>query len=115
MKRIGWVSSAWLFCALTAVPVMNASIFGTDVPGDGVSVCSQPGVTCDSNFIGTASGVGGLLTGILQKGGSTLGLQLGSQPEFINFAGGTENVSGFHFVGPLGFNTQYASIGGNNV
>src|SRR5437868_5566794 len=45
MKRIGWVSSASLFCALTAVPVMKASIFGTDVPGDGVSVCSQPGVT----------------------------------------------------------------------
>lgn len=105
--------AAW---TLILVPAVNAAIFGTDVPGDGVSVCSQPGVVCDSNFIGTASSTpGGLLTGMLQKGGSTLGLQLGSQPEFITFAGGTESVSGFNFVGPLGFNTQYMSLGGNNV
>jgi len=95
--------------------VSHASIFGDDTPGDGVSVCSiiSP---CSSAFIGSvSSSPGGLLTGSLISGGSTLGLALGSSPEFINFTGGTENVTGFHIVGPLGFNPQYHSIAGNNV
>ncbi len=102
-------------CALLLVPAAKASIFGSDSPGDGVSVCSLTS-PCNSNFIGTvSSSPAGLLTGTLVKGGSTLGLQLGAQPEFITFSGGTETTSGFGFVGPLGFNTQYQSIGGNNV
>lgn len=116
MKSTHLVSAACLaFCVLIGASTLEASIFGTDVPGDGVSVCSLL-PTCNSDFIGTASSTpGGLLSGMLQKGGSTLGLQLGSQPEFITFAGGTESVSGFQFVGPLGFNTSYNSIAGNNV
>lgn len=116
MKRTCPLSVVCLaFCVLIGASTLEASIFGTDVPGDGVSVCLlYP--TCNSNFIGTASSSpAGLLSGTLVKGGSTLGLQLGIQPEFITFAGGTENVSGFNFVGPLGFNTQYASIAGNNI
>src|SRR5207302_9204863 len=116
MKLTNTASAAcFSFCALIGTSTLTASIFGTDVPGDGVSVCLQfP--PCNSNFIGTAtSSPGGLLSGTLQKGGSTLGLTLGSQHVFINFGGGTENVSGFNFVGPLGFNTMYNSIAGNNV
>jgi hypothetical protein len=48
----------------------------------------------------------------LHTGGSTLGLQLGSAPEFITFGGGTDMTG---VIGPLGFNPQYSSIGGNNV
>ena len=109
------IAACFAFCALIGASTLEAAIFGTDVPGDGVSVCSlYP--TCNSNFIGSVSSApGGLVSGTLVKGGSTLGLQLGTQPEFITFGGGTEGLSGFNFVGPLGFNTQYMSIAGNNV
>jgi hypothetical protein len=102
-------------CLATPALVSHASVFGDDTPGDGVSICSiiSP---CSSTFIGSASSSpGGLLTGSLNIGGSTLGLSVGSSPEFINFTGGTESVTGFQIVGPLGFNPQYHSIGGNNV
>lgn len=103
------------FCLLTPAMVSQAAVFGDDTPGDGVSVCSiiSP---CSSTFIGSvSSSPAGLLTGNLTIGGSTLGLSLGTSPEFINFTGGTESTTGFHIVGPLGFNPQYQSIGGNNV
>jgi PEP-CTERM motif len=115
MKRIHLAIAAYgAFCAMIGASTLDAAIFGTDVPGDGESTCLLL-PTCSSNFIGTASSTpGGLLSGTLQRGGSTLGLQLGSQAEFITFGGGTESLSGFNFVGPLGFNSLYALTGGNN-
>lgn len=100
-------------CIAASTATLQASVFGTDVPGDGVSSCLIEIPSCSSTFIGTASSAPpGLLSGTLHVGGSTLALQVGAVPEFIVFGGGTD-ASGD--IGPLGFNPQYTSIGGNNV
>jgi hypothetical protein len=81
------------------VTVQGWSIaFDTDIPGDGSLNC-LPAACPNANFIGTVvSSPGGLLTGSLVQGGSTLSLLLGANPVFLNFSG-ADATSTF---GPLG-------------
>ena len=86
----------------------------TDIPGDGVIPCGP-----NNNFqpvcpggVGTVSISSGTLTGVLQQGGSTLGIGLGQTPEFLTFTTTPPNPNNPpnynpQWVGPLGLNPEF--------
>jgi hypothetical protein len=91
-------------CTLPISPA-RAAVFGTDIPGDAVIQCSPAGdivaTVCPTNTVGTVSSPA-LTSGTLKSGGSTLSLNLSTQPILLTFNGQANP-----YVGILGLSSAY--------
>jgi hypothetical protein len=93
-----------------------ASVFGTDIPGDGDVSC-YPRSTCLSDFpalstwAGTVASPALVSGGNLVVGGSTLGLQIATSPVTLTFSDPPPaNPDPSVIVGPLGFNKLFNPV-----
>jgi hypothetical protein len=111
MKSI--VIVAILLCLAHTCPV-NAAVFGTDIPGDGIIQCSPGGNINSTVACPTAVGIvssPALTSGTLKASASTLGLNLSTNAILLTFSGGTTNP----YVGPLGLNPAYSPANSNDA
>jgi hypothetical protein len=111
--------TSFSLCAVVAfllVCQVFASVFGTDIPGDGNVFC-YPRSACLSNFptlstwAGTVASPALVSGGNLVVGGSTLGLQITTSTVTLTFSDpppANPDVSGI--VGPLGFNNLFNPV-----
>ncbi len=93
-----------------------ASVFGTDIPGDGDVSC-YPRSTCLSMYPALATWAGTVASpalvsgGTLVVGGSTLGLQIATSPVTLTFSDPPPaNPDPSGIVGPLGFNKLFNPV-----
>jgi hypothetical protein len=108
--------TSFSLCVVVAVLLVCqvfASVFGTDIPGDGDVSCN-PRSTCLSDFpalstwAGTVTSPALVSGGTLVVGGSTLGLQIATNPVTLTFSDPPPaNPDPSVIVGPLGFNKLF--------
>src|SRR3954447_25419900 len=111
--------SAICFLAATC-PAAYAAEFFSDIPGDGVITCGpkvsfQP--VCPGG-VGTVNVLSGALTGVLQQGGSTIGIDLAQTATLLRFAvtpPNPNNPPGYNpqWLGPLGLNPRFQPSASN--
>jgi hypothetical protein len=102
-----------LTCASLGLPIASAALAGFDIPGDGTVTCPDG---CPPLSVGTVTSSGGLVSGILTAGGSSLGLTVAQDPVFLLFSGGTPGIfinsdgTPQNVTGPLGRNPDFTPV-----
>src|SRR3954451_10170900 len=109
----------FLGLAVECLPVYPDEFF-SDIPGDGVITCG-PNVSfqpvCPGG-VGTVNVLSGALTGVLQQGGSTIGIDLARTAAFLSFAATPPNPNNPpdynpQWLGPLGLNPRFQPSASN--
>src|SRR3954469_13845431 len=116
MKNICMVLLA---LAVGCLPGHSAE-FSSDIPGDGIITCGpnlnfQP--RCPGG-VGTVTFSSGTITGLLQNGGSSIGIDLAQTTAFLSFAVTPSNPNNPpdynpQWLGPLGLNPRFQPSAAN--